>query len=117
MPTKVDPKPLLPYVDAAIYANVALVERIADFEAGAAGDVVPMPTSPLPTKKRELLPIMKLMEPSNWLRAVPGDVVDAVFVGDVVEALELAERVVLVVEEHAGVASVAVLPSSGPRSR
>ena len=35
--------------------------------------------------------------------AVLRDVVDAVFVGEVVEALELAERAVLIVEEHAGV--------------
>ena len=59
-----------------------LTSRSAD------GVVVPMPMLPLlATMNREALPVMKL------IGARPrGDVVDPVFVGAVVEALELRQR-------------------------
>ena len=73
-----------------------LTSRSAD------GAVVPMPMLPLgATKNLDVPPSMKLID--RWPARAIGDVVDAVFVGDVVEPLELAERAVLVVEEHAGV--------------
>ena len=46
---------------------------------------------------------MKLNRPLNAPPGETRDVVDAVFVGDVVEALELPERAVLVVEQRAGI--------------
>ena len=66
------------------------------------GRIVPIPILPLgATRKRDVATDHEVDDRSTGARS--GDVVDAVFVRGVVEALELCQRAVLVVEQHAGV--------------
>ena len=55
------------------------------------------------TRNFDALPIMKL------IAAARRDVVDAVFVGRIVEPLKLAQRAVLVVKQHAGIRAAPAL--------